>query len=67
MQQNKIESAISVINQLHRLGYIDDESKGVLESKLNKGDMQVFEELRTFLIKIAEKSIKTQNNSMGEA
>lgn len=51
-------AARNMINTLHECGYLDDRDKNTLEYKLKTGDLAVFEEIRAFLLKIADEITK---------
>lgn len=49
----KLAAAKATIKMLHENGYIGDRRKAELEYKLTTGDTSAFEEIRGFLIEIA--------------
>ena len=56
--EKKVAAAKNMINGLHDLSYIDEREKTELEYRLKTGDLKVFEELRAYLIKLADNIAK---------
>lgn len=52
--QQKHEAMRRMVKGLHDGGYISDKDKLTLEYKLETGDLKVFEEIRGYLLRVAD-------------
>lgn len=52
--EQKTAAAKNMIIALYEYGYIDDKYKRKLEYMLAAGDLEVFEEIRNYLIQLSE-------------
>ena len=56
--EQKEKAAKNMIKGLYEFGYIDDKEKRMLEYRLKAGDLEVFENIRNYLIKLADEITK---------
>ena len=52
--ERKEKAAENMIKGLYEYGYIDDKEKRMLEYRLKAGDLEVFEKIRNFLLKVID-------------